>query len=262
MKNPILHILSLCILLCFTSCSQNYSVEKRVEHNPHFPDVEYTFPILHGPDQWIANKINSYLVSHQLDIELGQETNSIFENVWQKPDDVIARLDNLNYNVNILNSNFYSVTISGEFCSAYCEEYDVNYNFDLSTGSLLTLDDFLNYKGKQKLFNQLVNFKRTRLDSKITDVKQIILSEMTPPEHIEFYTDMLELYQNCNMEYDGLKDFSFVLSNDSIEIIIGRCSAHYNRAIDDLWDFKMSISLKEWSIYLSEMGKKTLNSQH
>jgi hypothetical protein len=69
---------------------------------------------------------------------------------------------------------------------------------------------------------------------------------------------MLDLYQNCNSDYDELKYFRFIPSQDSIEIIYGQCSAHHNRNIDELWYFKKTISIDDWTEQLSEIGKEKL----
>jgi len=241
-------------LLTLTSYSQDYSVKELTESNPHFSDDEYTFPLLEGPDKVVTNKINNYLVVDQLNIELGKEEKSIFENVWQKPDKPVARINYLTFKVNLLNEKLYTVTISGEFCSAYCEGYDMSYTFDLTTGDLLTLNTLFNKIGQEKLLHELIGYKRRLIEEKIVELEQINKSDTIKSEDIEYYTDMLELYENCNSEYDELRDFRFIPSTDSLEIIYGRCSAHYNRSIDELWYFKKSISTKEWSEYLSEIG--------
>ena len=250
----------LLLLLTLTSCSQDYSVRKQVESNPNFPDGEYTFPILEGPDKSVTNKINSYLVDDQLNIVLGQEEESIFEYVWQKPDDPFARINYLTYKVNLLNRKLYTVTISGEFCGAYCEDYDMSYTFDLTSGDLLTLDTLFNRNGQEKLLSELKEYKRKLIEKKINELKQITQSDTLESGDQEYYQNMLDLYQNCNSEYTDLKYFRYIPSQDSLEIIYGRCSAHYNRNVDELWYFNKSISIDDWSEQLSEIGKAKIKN--
>jgi hypothetical protein len=245
------------ILFCFltlTSCSQDYSVKEIVEFNPHFPDDEYIFPILDGPNKKITQEINSHLVKDQLSIEFGNEETSIFENVWQQPDAPFAQINYLTYKVELLNDKLYTVTISGEFCSAYCEGYDMTYTFDLSSGKLLNLDTLFNKIGQEQLLNELIGFKSKKIKEKVEKLKQLTKSDTLDKDHLELYENMLELYSYCNSEYADLKDFRFIPTNDSIKIIYGRCSAHYNRAIDDLWYFNKVISINEWTESLSELG--------
>jgi hypothetical protein len=247
-------------LLTLTSCSQDYSVRKLVESNPHSPADEYTFPILEGPDKKVTRKINSYLVNDQLSIELGQEKESIFENVWQKPEDPVARINHLTFKENLLNEKLYTVTISGEFCIAYCEGYDMSYTFDLEKGDLLTLDTLFSENGQEKLLSELTKYKRTLIERKIEEVKQIAQSDKLDSGDEEYYRNMLDLYQNCNSEYADLKHFRYIPSQDSLQIIYGRCSAHYNRNVDELWYFNKTISIDEWSNELSEVGREKIKN--
>lgn len=135
-----------------TSCSKDYSVKQIVESNPHFPEDEYSFPMLKGPNDLVTNRINSHLVDDQLSLELDQEKTSIFEKLWQKPDDPVARINYLKFKVDLLNEKIYTVTISGEFYNAYCESYDMSYTFDLTTGDLLTLDTLFSASKKTTFF--------------------------------------------------------------------------------------------------------------
>ena len=235
-------------------------MNKLVESNPHFPDDEYTFPILEGPDKSVTNKINSHLVDEQLSIGLGQEEKSIFENVWQKPDDPVAPINYLTYNVNLLNDKLYTVTFSGEFCSAYCEGFDMSYTFDLATGDLLTLDTLFSKNGQEKLLNELIEYKKRLIENKINELKQVTQSDTIDSEDQDLYKRMLALYQECNSEYADLKHFRYIPSQDSLKIIYGRCSAHYNRDVDELWYFKKAISIDEWVEQLSEIGKEKIKN--
>jgi hypothetical protein len=71
---------------------------------------------------------------------------------------------------------------------------------------------------------------------------------------------MLEFYQDCNSEYDNLEHFRYIPSNGYLTIIYGRCSAHYNRNLDELWYFKKNINIEKWTDRLSEIGKKKLQN--
>lgn len=250
----------LLLLLALTSCSQDFSVRKLVESNPHFPDDEYTFPILEGPNKTVTRKVNSFLVNEQLSIEFGQEKESIFENIWQKPDNPTARINYLTFKVNLLNEKLYTVTISGEYCGAYCEGYDMSYTFDLKKGDLLTLDTLFSENGQERLLRELTQHKRTLLERKIEEVKQITQSDTLDSGDEEYYRNMLDLYQNCDSKYADLKNFRYIPSQDSLQIIYGRCSAHYNRNVDELWYFNKSVSISEWSEELSEIGKEKIKN--
>lgn len=250
------------LFLCLIplSCgSQEYSVKKVVSTNPEQPEQVYIFPMLLGPDKNITHKINRYLVSHQLGIELGKEQTSIFENIWHSSEQPLSHINNLSYTINLLNNKLYAVTISGEFCSAYCEGYDITYTFDLTTGDVIPLDLFFSEYGQKILLNKLNSFKETILNEKIAELKERIESNRLDDELREYSKLMLELYENCNRDHASLSDFRYIPSDDTLDIFYGRCSAHFNRSIDELWYFNTTISINEWYQYLSDLGMKKFN---
>lgn len=236
--------------------AQNFHVLHVEEVNPNWTDDVYTFPLLEGPDTNIIAKVNSHLLWEQLDMELGKQQVSIFENVWQTADEPIARVNYLTYQVELLTDTLYSVTISGEGCGAYCEGFDMTYTFDLSNGQFLSLPDLFTTEGQKALLHELSEYKAEQINKKILELKGSLMLDTMSTEDREMYTEMLELYQNCDSEYDDLEYFRFIPSRNELTIIYGRCSAHYNRAVDDLWYFKNTISLDDWKTELSETGRK------
>jgi hypothetical protein len=105
--------------------------------------------------------------------------------VWRSQTDPVARINYLTFQVDLLNDQLYTVTISGEFCSAYCEGYNMSYNFDLTTWSLLTLDTLLSKIGQEELLKQLTDFKNKLIREKINQIKQIELSDTLDEAELE-----------------------------------------------------------------------------
>ncbi len=248
------------VTLVLSSCTQQLYIDPRIEKNPHQRSDVYTFPILKGGDRKVANKINSRLIKDQLYLEYGHEKNSIFENVWKTPEKFMYNVGELRYDIELFNDALYSVSISGEWCSAYCEHYDMTYTFDLESGDLLHLDTLFTPQGQQELFAELVEFKSDAINLKIAELDSILDSNSLKPEDEEYYAEALDLYLNCTSEYDHLKTFRFVPLNNRLKIIYGRCSLHYNRHIDDLWYFEKTIDLEKWSDRLSKIGLKKLRN--
>ncbi|MBL6656040.1 MAG: hypothetical protein ISP67_02975 [Flavobacteriaceae bacterium] len=244
--------------LVLTSNAQDFKIRKLEESNPNFPEEIYIFPILEGSDNNVAQKINSYLIEDQLENEYGKEKESIFENIWQTKNSPTARINSLSYKVELINKKLYTVTISGEFCSAYCEWYDMSYTFDLLSGDLLTLNTLFSIEGQDSLLQELIEYKRELIEQKIIKINEIIQSDTLDTDERNYYQEMLDLYQDCDSEYDELKNFRFVPSQNSIKIIYGRCSTHYYRNIDELWYFEKEIIIDNWIYQLSEIGKEKL----
>ena len=172
--------------------------------------------------------------------------------------DPVARINYLAYQVDLLNEKLYSVTLNGEFCSAYCEHFEMSYTFDLQSGSLLTLETLFSIHGNKELSRAISEHKKSQLNQKIDELTKMIKSNTNSSEDTEYYKDMLDLYQNCDSEYTDLKDLRFIPSRDRIKIIYGRCSAHYNRNIDELWYFRKSILISDWAEHLSKIGRERL----
>ena len=258
---PIIGLVSLfAVTLVLSSCARQFYIDPRIEKNPHHRSDVYIFPILKGGDRKVANKINSRLIEDQLYLEYGHEKNSIFENVWKTPEKFMYNVGELTYDIELFNDALYSVSISGEWCSAYCEHYDMTYTFDLESGDLLHLDTLFTPQGQQELFAALVEFKSDAIDLKIAELDSILDSNSLKPEDEEYYAEALDLYLNCTSEYDHLKTFRFVPLDGQLKIIYGRCSLHYNRHIDDLWYFEKTIDLEKWDDRLSKIGLKKLRN--
>ena len=256
-----LFTLTISMILSVLLLAQNYQVSEVKESNPHFPEDVYVFPLLEGENEEVTSKINSYLIREQLDLEFGAEKQSIFENIWQQPSDPVARINYLTYKVELLNKRLYSVTISGEFCGAYCEGFDVTYTFDLVSGSLLILPSFFNEEGEVKLRNLLTEHKKSLINKKLAEIKNTLKTADIDANEKDHYSQMFELYESCNSEYDDLEHFRFIPSAKKMLIIYGRCSAHYNRALDDLSDFKKEIILSQWENDLSKLGNEVYMNQ-
>ncbi len=240
--------------------SQIFQVEKLSEKNPSFPEDVYVFPVLKGIPS-IADKINSTLIKSELDLDYGKQKNSIFENIWKMPGQPMAQVNDLNYKTELLNQNFFSVTVSGEWCSAYCEGFERTYTFDMQTGEKVMLNSFFSAAGQKKILNDLLLSKTLKIQNKIKEIKAALASDSLLAGEKESYDQMLDLYNNCGSNYDSLHYFRFIPSDTGLTIIIEKCSLHANRAIDDLGDFKSYFSFGELEKYLSDYGKKKLKAK-
>jgi hypothetical protein len=247
-----------CISAIVTIGSPNYYVDRFSQQNPIDPRYVYSFPILNGGNLEICNKINSYLVKKELYLELGTEKFSIFEKVWKTEEMPNAVVLDLTYRIELLNEKIYSVSISGEGCGAYCEPFEVTYNFNLTTGNVVLLGDLFNKTGQQRMLKELNNHKKEKIVRKKEEIRSILSSDSLKFEDKEFYQDMLDLYTDCNYESLTLNPIRFICSDDFVKIILERCSAHYNRAVDELWEFEVQQNLMSLEDNLSEIGKELL----
>ncbi|MCE0495945.1 hypothetical protein [Vibrio salinus] len=161
-------------------------------------------------------------------------------------------------------TNFLSITIDGEGCGAYCEGFSYTLHFDKYSGQMLTLPDFFTPDKLKQLEDKLraVNLKKIEpylQDPPVRNDKEEINGDFTD-------YDVYQMYQSC---YDDLKkppyltldsETNFSLSQQSLEITHGRCSNHAMRALDEIGSFTNTLTLKEFSPYLSDAGKQYLST--
>lgn len=240
--------------LVLNSFGQVYSVNEVKEKVPHAESFYYSFPLLTGGDTAVTKKINARIAEEILDLKLGTEKESVFENLYASANNPIARANYIEFSLELLNDSLYNVTLDGEFCGAYCEHYTASYLFELSTGEYITLDTLFNQSGKIKLLNELADYKNKRIQKQLKKLQQQLNVE-DDPENKLYYKEAIELYEGCNPKVYDLQDLRFIVKKEELTIFYGRCSAHYNLALDDLMNFKKSIDLTVWEKELSKKGK-------
>ncbi|MFY0653663.1 MAG: hypothetical protein JXQ96_16585 [Cyclobacteriaceae bacterium] len=246
------------LIITIPGYAQKFEVNELTEKNPSFPQQVYSFPILTGMNQKVVSDINSYLIKDQLRLDYGEEKNSIFENIWQTETRLMPATSDMSFKLELLDSKLYSVTMLGEFCGAYCEQYSMTYNFDLETGEILDLQSLFTQKGQKKLAKQLSDQKRNIISDKLKEVQLILNSESVSDEDSEYYGNMNWIYKDCLEFGVELEYLNFIPKNQKLELSLGRCSNHANRSVDELGDFHFEIDLKKWKSSLSELGKRIL----
>ena len=236
----------------------DFAVEKVEEKSPHDPELIYIFPILKKGKTEIADKINAYLIREQLQLEYGKQKASIFENVWPIPDEMRPTVTSLDYKIENLSNKVYSITVSGEYCSAYCEGYDASYNFDLVTGELFSLDTLLTPAAKNELTQQLAKLRKDQIDSIMKVGRERLASDTLSGDDREYYTEMVEMYDMCSANGFYLESVRFIVMPSKIRFFLPRCSAHVNQNVDELWYIESEIRISDWKNKLSDYGRKIL----
>ena len=245
-------------LLNFSCFGQNYEIKKLTEINPLYKNQSYEFPLLSGSNKVINDKINSIIISDMLDIEMGNEKVSLFENVWSTEENKIPRLSFLKYKIEILNSEIYSVTFFGEGCVLLPEHSRKRFNFLLDNGELFKMENILNDSGQKKLLEEIIEFKKGLLNKAINEIEYGIQNDKIDKSDVDVFRMEIALYKNCFLNYKTLEYFRFVPSNDIIDIYIERCANHANRALDNLGTTKYQMKISEWTNELTELGEKLI----
>ena len=261
-----LGIILFSIITC-SACSQAI-VERIVEFNyvskfyTTSQKERYEFPRVILPNnKKISNKINKDLTADFLDLDTSKMHKSIFENVWATEEEPMGILHDISYEVKANNKNFISLAISAEGCGAYCENFTQYFSYALKSGNRILLEDLFNNQGKFFILRSLTRLRKNNMVKQIQDAKDSlkIIRIKRDKDASEYYRDMIDLYTKCIAE-KVISDFdlNFYLTKSQLTIIPERCSAHYNRNIDELEGAKYVFTFRSLRKNLSPFALKLI----
>jgi hypothetical protein len=260
MRTSILLYVVICLLFPVFSFGRQVTIRTIKGQSP-VRQIDYAFPhIVYGANKTVATKINHALITDFLEIDPKKVRKSIFEAVWpQEGVGIPAFLSEISWETHTNTSKLFSLAISAEGCGAYCEPFTNYYSFDLKTGKLLALDQLFTQEGQRRLLDSVNLLKKHELQTAVKHL-QVSLQDTAQKEDHERAKEAIEMYQEC-LELGGvesIQDLSFHLKANSLLIHIGRCSAHVNRALDDVGDFEFSFRLANLKQYLTPYGRQLL----
>lgn len=250
-------IFILALLAVFTSCSKNYRVKTMYAESPN--KEIYNFPILEGGEPTICETINNRLTSLYLNLEMGDEKESLFERVWSADINSLPERTDLNYQVFRLDKKLYSVNITGMYVGAYLNPINDYRNFDLTTGEEIYLDTLFTKRGVDEMSSILCRNKKSLMSQKIKLSKEKLEQADISMNDREYYAEMYDLYNNCSSEIESLDFVSFYVRNDSLFFVVESCALHYNQAVDEIGNFEYGESVSKLHGKLSNYGKHLLN---
>lgn len=256
----------LLLLSSLLSYGRQVVVREIKEQAPLNKSYEYVFPhIVYQADKGVAAKINDALVADFLRIDPKEVHKSIFEEVWPQTKDAMPSLNDIDWTVHTNTSRLLSLAISAEGCGAYCEYFTSYYSFDLKTGKLLTLDQLFTKAGLLLLSDSVSVLKKQKLEPAIKTLQASLQDTSQSKEDIEIAKETIVMYQDClgNVSADTLQEvhsfyLPFYLRNGYLFIHVNRCSAHYNRSLDEFGDFEFSFKCADLKQYLTPYGQQLL----
>ena len=220
----------------------------------------YSFPHVESGDANMAHKINEHLLLNALYIHIDSVGGSIFEEVRKNDEWLVPPISFTLFNVVHNQKNVLSIDIEGECCGAYCEGYISHYYYDTRTGSAIPFVALFNAEGLHAINDSVLKWKRMEI------AEQIRLLHTTKPVNEEDSLrsiDAIEMYNYClddfAQAYFGEADYQeYSITSIGFIIYQSRCSAHVDRALDDLGEFDYRLSYKDYGKYLSPYGKALL----
>jgi hypothetical protein len=246
------------ILLTNYSFGQTAIIKEIKQKNPITKEI-YVFPkIIIQNAKSIELKINNYLRTEILFADSGISENKIFNKVW-RTNEQSPTFGDITYKVFRNDKSILSISITGQGCGAYCETGTNYFTFNLNTGDKLTLESLFTKKGIYILVDSLNISKTKKIEAKIREIQNIIKSNnfLKDKNRKEYYLEMLDLYKNClnrKIDTEFVSDLRLIMTNKNLQIYSGRCSAHYNMAVDELWEFEYTVDVKVWIKYLTPYG--------
>lgn len=217
---------------------------------------ENKFPVVtYNIEPKIEDKINTLLQLKNLRHLPNHYKANPFEKVEYSPDNSVSVMF-YGFQKIITPKNILSIIINGEATGSYTESFESYYNFDLRTGNVINLTDFLTEDGIKQITK--------KLNLKVKKEINNFLVHLDKTSEDDIINGQLNIYTNCleNIEHNSIESYTYYFKKNGITFIRGRCSNHAMRALDDLGQFEISFSYNELKIFLSEYGSGLLNQKN
>ncbi|MFZ6731713.1 hypothetical protein ACO0LG_07310 [Undibacterium sp. Ji42W] len=239
---------------------------KYVSKNSSGEKVELTIPFISTEDQQVAGRINSFLHIQLLNtLPPGKEDTAS----KMVPIELEFPMESMQpASAGLVNGKRqYAIVVSTEGYGAYCSLNEIRFDFDARTGRVITPVELLSESGKKALAILAQKTNARRLRTEIARLEKFS-NKATKERGKETVADQIELYERCLEErytksgslYDLYLKYPGQISilDGALSFDSGTCSAHANRAIDDLGNLVMTLKAPQLTAYLSSYGKYIL----
>lgn len=242
----------------------------------HYSD-KVLLPFVSNNQPKVAKKINNYLyIDIARTIAPAKASDGIKRHLSKDDDDPMAGVSSLDYKVLLNNGKLFTVQTEGEFCGAYCEEFDNSYSFDVATGRHITLQDLFTYEGLQALTKKVYAARVAAMQQTINRLqnqptkKPVMRKHANDDDEFELNAeDQILLYQTCLTENseahkDEIKSGDhheldyFSIDAKGLTFTHACCSNHAERALDQIDQFKNSYTFQYVKPYLTPYAKYLL----
>ena len=239
----------------------------------HYAD-KVQLPFVSGRQPKVAKKINDYLyIDIARTIAPAKVSDGIKRYLSKDDDDPMAGVSSLNYKVLLNNGKLFTVQTAGEFCGAYCEDFNNSYSFDVATGRHITLQDLFTDDGLQSLRHKVYKARVATMQQAIKRLaKEAAKPKKKNQKKDDFEADADEtilLYETCITE-NAATHKDEVSSGDTHELAYfsidakgltfthERCSNHAMRALDSIDEFHNHYTFQSLTKNLTAYAKHLL----
>ena len=254
-----IYILLIASIFSTTSFAQYFTIDTIKGESPYNKQVSFIFPHLSNTaNQANADVINKELTKSILDVELGQQTRSIFEKVWGSQEMDIAALSDISFKVMNNDPDFFCISISATGCGAYCEAWTQYYTYESSSGRKVKLQDFFTSTGLQKISDSVKAMKARAIQDYTSKLKASLDKGALSPEDKADYAQAIELLNKCTDATIHQDALAYSFSNKVLTIHLDKCLPHAIRFLDKV-DYSFSFDNNTYRDYLTDYGKSLLH---
>lgn len=226
-------------------------------------------PYVTGGPVEIAARINDALYMAQLQMPAPEKPGKSFSMPEGASPEGTTQLD---FDVSRNDASILEITFNGEGCGAYCEDFTTAVDFDARSGRTISLDDLLTPDGKAMAADLMQKERRKLYSAQIRELKKQKAQELAEAkksgkkpvlddtdERVAFNEDCLGATHAGREPAMSVDYMRFSLPTDNgITLSAGRCSAHVNRALDDVGDVSLTLTPKILQPMLTPYGKALL----
>jgi hypothetical protein len=262
-------LLTILLFHCFFSLAQSDKVTvtdvkppKESKDRPEYE--EYHLPKVTYSDKKIEEKINIFLQIEYLEHLPGVFKEHPYEKICYDPNDNQGTVSFEGWEKYKTPKNILSLKIEGEATGAYPEHFEQYRSFDLTTGNPIMMRDLL-LDSKTKELAELLNQKvKTEIEDYLKEVRDSLKNPAILGEERERYGEQDTMYSDCLRDHNDstMDSYEYYFTKDSVTFVLGRCSNHAMRAIDDLYDFYIPMAYTDLETYLNPYGKSIVYSKN
>lgn len=212
-------------------------------------DDTQRLPYVQSTNQAAAQRINEFVFQESVGTAAPQTAQ------WTPPKEANGAHGTyaVDYQIRRNDAQVLAMSLRMEGCGAYCENFDVYYQFNAATGRSIGLQDVFTRKGFEQLSRRTAQLNIDKIKREIKRLKKI---------KSEYAEEALSVYEPC-LEFRVASLTSpidneytkFQIDPSSVSFFDDRCSNHAMRAVDDLGDFVNTFKSAQLKPYLTPYGR-------
>jgi len=210
-------------------------------------DFYYRFPIIKHPSEEISCRINKSLQNELLSNEEPiTDEKALFNNSREELDSTwTVGLTHIDFSVLMNNSKLFSISFELEFISASVHTFPVYFNFHMTNGNEVKLQDLVSINARANLASFLIEQRKDR----IVDWKKQLSGEYQPGDSLW----VGEVFAECNRSADIE---NFFIGKKELVFYKVQCFPKIGQPYET--DLDVKISFKELDRYLHSEGRRLL----